>query len=237
MKKFLLAIMAICLIAVVPMQAQIRFGLKGGANVPSFHGENANEVINNLKHDIEHATNYHVGALVQIGLGKFFTLQPELQFSTKGATLQKEPVVDVNVPGFNVPTVPTDITLNTSYLELPINLQAGIRLGKLARVYLQAGPYASLLLAEEASGSGLGDLFTGVGNEISEDPMEFASKLDYGVGVGAGVEVLFVQLAVKYDFSFAEFKEFSGNVGNINIANPFAGLQNRNLNISAAFLF
>lgn len=237
MKKVLFAIAALCMLMTLPAQAQIRFGLKGGANISGLEGSNANEVLGDLKNEINNATNYHIGALVQIGMGKFFTLQPELQFTTKGATLQKEPIVDVNIPGFEVPTVPNDISLSTSYLELPINLQAGIRLGKLARVYLQAGPYASLLLAEETSGKGLGELFEGVGNELSESPREFANKLDYGIGVGAGVEVLFLQLAVKYDYSFAEFKETAGNIGNIDIKNPFAGMQNRNLNISAAFLF
>lgn len=231
MKKVLFAIAALCMLMTLPAQAQIRFGLKGGANISGLEGSTANEVLGDLKNEINNATNYHIGALVQIGMGKFFTLQPELQFTTKGATLQKEPII----PGVEMPT---DITLSTSYLELPINLQAGIRLGKLARVYLQAGPYASLLLAEETTVRGnLGELFEGVGNELSESPREFANKLDYGIGVGAGVEVLFLQLAVKYDYSFAEFKETAGNIGNIDIKNPFAGMQNRNLNISAAFLF
>lgn len=227
MKKILFVMAAALLLMAQPAQAQLRFGIKGGANISGLQGETANEVWGSLKSEINNATNYHVGALLQIGMGKIFTLQPELQFTTKGAKLQSE----------NILGIPNDITLNTSYLELPINLQAGIRVGKLARVYVQAGPYASLLLAEEAKGSGLGEIFQGVGDDISEDPMEFANSLDYGIGIGAGVEVLFLQVAVKYDFSFAEFKEMSGNIGNIDIANPFAGLQNRNLNISAAFLF
>ncbi|MDD4431072.1 MAG: hypothetical protein PHF61_06685, partial [Bacteroidales bacterium] len=64
------------------------------------------------------------------------------------------------------------------------------------------------------------------------------NSFDYGIGLGAGVEVLFLQLSVKYDFSLNEFKEVPALGGLLDDVNPlFSSLKHRNLSISLAFLF
>ncbi len=233
MKKVLFAALAVCLLAAQPIQAQLRFGIKGGANITSLSADK-NAMINEIKN----AANYQVGALVQIGFGNF-AIQPELIFTTKGAELVNDGANDAlnlygNLTGKDVPNT---FTLSTSYLELPINLQYGFKLGSLARVYVQAGPYASLLLADEMKGfESFYAEYKETVAEISDGSADFVNKLDFGVGVGAGIEVLFLQLAVKYDFSLTEFKEITSKIGNADL-NIMSGMQNRNLSISLGILF
>ena len=230
MKKIASILMVLSLLAAVPAQAQLKFGVKAGANIASMSGHSSDDLLNSVKN----AASYQAGVLMQVGFGKF-AIQPELIYSVKGASLSNNGSNSVlNAYGaLTGNTVPNSLELQSSYLELPINLQYGFSLGSLARVYVQAGPYASYLVADKlkSDDNGFYDAYKQTLEELGGDPL---NKLDYGVGVGAGVEVLFLQLAVKYDFGLAEMKEVTAAGADVNL---FSGLKNRNLSISLGFLF
>ncbi|MDD4361896.1 MAG: outer membrane beta-barrel protein, partial [Bacteroidales bacterium] len=132
--------------------------------------------------------------------------------------------------------IPNSLHLKTTYLEVPLNIQAGIGLGSLARVYGQVSPYLSYLIADDIDGAE--DFYAAYKDFLSDYDGQPLNSFDYGIGLGAGVEVLFLQLSVKYDFSLNEFKEVPALGGLLDDVNPlFSSLKHRNLSISLAFLF
>jgi len=117
MKKIILAVVLMAF-SMSQMNAQIRFGIKGGLNFDKFKfDENAKK---NLKP--ENASGWQAGALLLIkvpvvGIG----IQPELLYTVCKTTITNE-------------------TNSIHYFEIPIMLQWGLDL-KVIRPYLQGGYY------------------------------------------------------------------------------------------------
>ena len=124
MKKIILAIMmTACFLSQI--NAQLRFGVKGGIN---FDNPKIEDYRNTLK--VENSTGWQAGALFQIKVpGVGVALQPELLYTVRKVN------VDQQSNGIH-------------YFEVPVNLQLGLDL-VLLRPYLQAGPYFGYALKTE----------------------------------------------------------------------------------------
>jgi hypothetical protein len=96
MKKGLL--LFVCAIALASMtQAQVRFGLKAGANLASLSGDNEGLAMK---------IGFNAGAVAKISVSEAFSVQPELVFSAQGAKADEG-----------------DGKLNLTYINLPILAQ------------------------------------------------------------------------------------------------------------------
>ncbi len=121
MKK-IIVIIVLMLVSSANVQAQLlKFGIKGGLNY-------ANLTSSNIQTDA--LTSYHIGLLAEIKVSDKFALQPELLYSTQGATYK---------------TILGDIDNKLGYLSIPI--MAKIYLNN--TVSLELGPQASFLLSEK----------------------------------------------------------------------------------------
>jgi opacity protein-like surface antigen len=121
MKKTLL-ISALFLAMSISTQAQLlNFGIKGGLNYANLTGSTTKT---------DAITSYHVGVLAEINLSEKFSIQPELLYSTQGATYK---------------TILGDIDNELGYLSIPV--MAKIHLNKM--ISLELGPQASFLLSEK----------------------------------------------------------------------------------------
>lgn len=104
------------------VQAQLlKFGIKGGLNYANLTGSDI---------QTDALTSYHIGLLAEIKVSDKFALQPELLYSTQGATYK---------------TIVGDIDNELGYLSIPI--MAKIYLNN--SVSLELGPQASFLLSEK----------------------------------------------------------------------------------------
>ena len=163
MKRIILA-MVITACFASQINAQFRFGLKGGLNFANFKIEqDAKE-----KLTFDNSTGWQAGALFQVkipGLG--LAVQPELLYTVSKAN------VDQRENGIH-------------YFEVPINAQMGLDL-KILRPYLQAGPYFGYALKLD------GDHFR-----------ENINRFDWGIGLGAGLEVWKVQLDLRYSWGLQD---------------------------------
>lgn len=216
MKKLLVFVCAMML-AVTAGQAQLRFGVKAGANINSL-STSVDEMVDQVKG----ATSYQFGVLFQ---AKAFGLaiQPEVLYSVKSGMLNFD---DPDIESY-IGTAEAKLT--SQNVEVPVNLQFGLDLG-IARAYLQAGPYVSFVAATLIDGEA----------DFDDKLKNSFNTFDYGVGVGAGLEVFGLQIAVKYDWGLGKIGEatlpkFDGS--GQTFANPFNNLSNRNLSISLAYLF
>ncbi|MFL9830924.1 porin family protein [Flavobacterium sp. ST-87] len=126
MKKLILvAIMFLSMTTVLQAQS-IRFGIKGGAN---FANQNGDASFDGIEYNKEGITSYHAGLVSEIKLFDSFAIQPELLYSTQGASYKDA----VN-----------EFKNELGYLSIPV----------LAKFYLseslslEVGPQASFLLSE-----------------------------------------------------------------------------------------
>ncbi|MBC8154642.1 MAG: PorT family protein [Bacteroidetes bacterium] len=144
--------------AAVHAQSTARFGIKGGLNASTLFIDN----VDNRRERI----GFHAGVFAQAPITSFIAIQPELLYTTKGAS------ADYNLPLFRGKN-----TFQLNYAELPLLLT--FKLGNTAE--LQAGPYAAYLLnanikTEGSFGSGTRD--------INADNF---NRLDYGLAGGLNV--------------------------------------------------
>jgi hypothetical protein len=130
MKKTIL-VAALLFSALTTIQAQsVKLGLKAGLNYANQTGTNLTVDSENYKK--EAISSYHAGLVAEINLFAGLALQPELLYSTQGATYK-------NALG--------DITNEVGYLSIPIMIK--INLSK--SISLELGPQASFLLSEKVN--------------------------------------------------------------------------------------
>jgi len=141
-------------------QGRVRAGIKGGLNASSLYYDS--QGVSNKNERI----GFHVGVFAQAPIGEFFAIQPELLYTTKGAS------ADYNILGFNGTN-----TFKLNYAELPV--LATFKLGQ--AVELQAGPYVSYLLNSNINSNG--DFGSG-STAINRDNF---NKIDYGLAGGLNV--------------------------------------------------
>ncbi|MFE3870885.1 porin family protein [Flavobacterium sp. ZS1P70] len=110
------------------MQAQlVKFGVKAGVNYANQNGSDI--TVNGRNYQTDAITSYHAGLIAEIKLVDSFAIQPELLYSTQGATYKNATEEFRNELG---------------YLSIPV--LAKINLNKF--VSLELGPQASFLLSE-----------------------------------------------------------------------------------------
>ncbi len=145
--------------------------------------------------DVNNATQYHVGVTYKLGLG-LVAIQPSILYNVKGAkfsSLSENTTID-------------DFEYKTGYIEVPVQIQAGANLG-LARIYGFLEPFVGYAVTNQV-------------DIALTDPRatwdNIASKLEYGVGIGAGVELIkHVQVSVRYFWNMGNMYESSIDIGTI----------------------
>lgn len=137
-------------------------------------------------------TGWHAGIGYQTASVGGFSFQPELLFNVKGAKIND------------------DLKWKMSYLELPINIQWGIDL-LVARPFIYASPYLGYCISNKPVTS------LPVPAEF-ENLFKNAKRFEYGIGIGAGINLWKLQIAGKYSWNFgpvADIKNFTEKIKNL----------------------
>lgn len=185
--KRLVAVIAVCamtILSAVNANAQ-RVGLSAGANFTSMQ---------NI--DKSSATGYFVGATAQFKLPLGFSLQPSLLYSAK--------VSEVGSSALNT------LKMNVGYLELPVSVQWGPDL-LVFRPFLDVTPYVGYALNSNIK-TVADDIDLGVGqlnqlkdealNQVKDGFKSMVNDLEYGLGLGGGLEVWRLQVICRYNWNF-----------------------------------
>jgi hypothetical protein len=209
MKK-LIVIVASLLIAV---SAHAQLGVIAGITSAQTKFENL-DVANDA---LQAATQYHVGLTFKLGLGNLIAVQPAIIYNVKGSKFADIDNVD-------------DFDFKNGYLEVPVQLQVGMGLGDLARVYAIAEPFVGMQISQQMLKET---------QDLSD--IDFADKLEYGFGLGAGVELIkHVQVSVRYFWNLGGTKDanISSASDAINLIKDSASSKNANgVMASVALLF
>ena len=132
--------------------------------------------------DAQNITQYHVGVTYKMDLG-LLAIQPSILYNMKGTKLNVAQLTS------------TELDYKTGYIEIPVQLQVGINLG-VARIYGFAEPFIGYAISNAATLSG---------QDLKADWDNVKNRLEYGVGLGAGVELIkHVQVSVKYFWNMGD---------------------------------
>ena len=168
MKKFIVIVASL----LVAVSAHAQFGVVAGITSSS---SNLKDAVADVQ--AQNITQYHVGVTYKLDLG-LIAIQPSILYNMKGTKL--------NVAELSA----TELDYKTGYVEVPVQLQAGLNLG-VARIYGFAEPFVGYAITNQVNSS------------LAKDPQatwnNIKSKLEYGVGLGVGVELIkHVQVSAKY---------------------------------------
>lgn len=124
MKKLIFTVFCTCALSWTSEAQLIQFGIKGGGNFSNFTGGDIEGV------DFKNITNYHFGAVVELGLFDNFSIQPEILYITQGAELN----------GFG-----EQVKNELGYIAIPVLAKFYLTENALS---LEVGPQVSFLVNE-----------------------------------------------------------------------------------------
>ena len=164
---------------------------------------------------------WNVGATVQLNLPLGFSLQPSVVYMQKAA-------------GFTTPELSSDfledlkaeMVQTVGSVVVPVSVQWGPDL-LVARPFVDVTPYVGYSLSNKVKKD-----LAGI-----EKVVKGGNGLDYGLGIGAGVNVWKLQAIVRYNWNFGvlgNYKDFAGvDLGDIKTdSETFGGIT-----VNLAFFF
>ena len=188
MKRILMIITAALLAFSVQTSAQGKFGITAGMNF------NAAK-IKDVKMDAK--AGWSAGVTYKLDLPLGFSFQPSLVYMQKNAVIVSDQQV-----GFWDDIVAGRITQKVGSLVLPVSVQWGPDL-LVARPFVDVTPYVGYSLANKLEGKGSG----------FEGEIKGKQAFDYGLGLGAGLDIWKLQVIVRYNWNFGVLgglKDFTG---------------------------
>ena len=170
MKRILMIVLAVFLLAGISASAQAKWGVTAGLN---FNTSKFSEV------DVKARTGWSVGGTCLVDLPLGFSVQPSLLYHQKGANITNE------------------LSQSMGFLELPVSVQWGPDL-LIFRPFLDVTPYVGYALYNKQS-----DLLPDKGWRDKE-------RFEYGLGLGAGLNVWKLQFIARYNWNFGSLYNVSG---------------------------
>lgn len=132
-KLYSILVMAAVLLMAMPTQAQVKFGVRGGANLVNM--KLSGNVINNLQKD--NRAGFYLGPTVK------FTV-PIVGLSLDASALYDQRSTEVEENGAKE-------SLITRQLAIPVNVRYGWGLGSVADIFLFAGPQVAFNFSKDKS--------------------------------------------------------------------------------------
>ena len=155
-----------------------KIGVRGGVNLSNMFVEDVSD--ENMKLGI------NLGIFAKLPLTKGFSLQPELNYSSKGAKEEYDNFLEGE----------GEYRFNLNYVELPV--LAVFNLGRNFNIH--AGPYIAYLA--QVNIKDMND--NGTVTEIADLDQEDFHRLDYGLAGGIGVDLSKFTFGARYNYGLHE---------------------------------
>lgn len=179
------SVFGICLILLICLgaNAQVQFGIRGGALLSSFDYKFKTESIKT-----ENILNYQGGIQINAKLGKVFGFSTGFLYSAKGAEVKE---------------IQEDGKFNINYLDIPLLLETRFGAGKV-NTFIEAGVNLSVALngTFDDGVSSLKDIKFGK----DEDEISFT---DYSASFGGGVNLSKLRLGFNYNLGLKDISNTS----------------------------
>jgi outer membrane protein with beta-barrel domain len=146
--------------------AQFHIGIKGGTNIVKVDGKSFKD---------EFRYGYNLGGFAEIGLGKKFSLQPEVMFNQLSTTL------DSNYKNIYQDIISSDQSkVKLNYLTIPLILDYKF----LGPLHLQAGPQFSILMDQNKN--------------FLQNGAEAFKHGDFAMAMGAEIQAMKFRITGRY---------------------------------------
>lgn len=153
----------VLLLAAGSAQAQVTVGAKGGVNFASFSGDDAE--------DAGTLTGFNGGIFLQIGAGRFVTIQPEAVYSMQGAEFDEDG---------------TSFDLKVNYVQVPVLARVTFAgMGTSVRPHFLLGPYVAFKLGCDFEGDDASVECDA--DELQAIGIPEVKSTDFGLVFGAGL--------------------------------------------------
>jgi len=203
--KQILFIALLAFLFTTPAQAQVALGLKVGSHFGTVH---TTETLDKLTPDFKYATGWTVGGLAEINFGKYFALQPEVNWVQKGFRFDES--FDIPVGKINVPAG-AEATVHTNYMEVP--LLAKLKLGNdRVQGYAVLGPsFGYGMNGKIVTRTRLLFEFDPINTDLDFDQLDY-NRFEVSATGGLGVQFNFNGVKVfadaRYTHGFTELYNF-----------------------------
>ena len=201
MKKIILSLALLAGFAgAAHAQTGVKYGLKGGFNGSTFSGEDSK--------GSEYKAGFAAGGFLNFGLSDNFSIQPELLYSQKGASIDNQ-----IYPTGSGTTFGTDGTAKTTlgYLDVPIMFRYNV--GEDGKgFFVEAGPQGSFVLHQRSF------LEDGGGRQVgsSQTSTDDLNKVVIGYVGGVGYQITSgLQLGLRYTGDFSQIYKQDNGAANI----------------------
>ena len=209
MKK-LLVVFAALLLTSVAVSAKGGFGITAGFNTNAAQLQDVS---------LDSRYGWNAGLTYSINLPLGFSLQPSLLYT------QKSGAVAITSLGILNELVSGSVYQSVGSLSVPVSVQWGPNL-IVARPFLDVTPYVGYALTNKIKA---------VDPDI-EGVTEGELGLDYGVGLGAGINVWKLQAIVRYNWSFGTMGNFQ-DFFNIDYAEAVKNTVYGGISVNVAYFF
>ena len=200
--KKILLLVTACML--LSLQGFAQFGIKAGLN---FNKLGDIDTKGNISSVLDNKTGFHAGILYRFKVPVVgIAIQPELLYSQINGQL--------NFLQNSSNSVKSDVSV--SYLQLPVALQWGLDL-VLLRPYIQVVPYVGCTISNDV--------------KIKDIQMD-TEKLNYGVGLGAGLDIWRLQVSGRYCWDLGKVADYKWNG-----VDTFKGGKGKGFQLSLALFF
>ncbi len=194
--------MLICAAAAMNADAQL-FYAQGGVNLANISSKANGDVEDNAM-----LTTFNAGLMGRFGLSKVVDLESGILLSGRGSKAETY---------FNGGADYVKSKFNPLYIEVPLNLVVNVPLATNSGLFFNAGPYAAIGIGGKSKlESKVGPLLSESENDIKfsdDDPFtseqddaayDKLKRFDFGVNVGAGLDLNKIILKANYGLGLTE---------------------------------
>ncbi|MGO4904016.1 porin family protein [Flavobacterium sp. W20_MBD1_R3] len=177
-KSVLLASLFASFMVFTTVEAQEKtaaFGFKGGLNFSNLYTDTVDD--NNV------LTGFNAGLYAKLPITNSVAIQPEINYTTKGAELVYDNTFANGTAKFNV-----------NYIEVPVLLVVNLT----NNFNVHAGPYVGYMVSGKTTNDS--NLFSAE-NELDTDDF---NKIDAGVAGGVGIDLDAVNFGVRYSYGLTK---------------------------------
>ncbi len=159
--------------------ADVKFGIKGGANMANVNGALIDELKQDPDTTVKHKIGYCAGIFLELNFGRVLTIQPEVLYTLKGSDVE-----------YTEGDLTATEKLQFDYIEIPLLLKLRLPTGGL-HPFVFAGPAIGFNLSSKVK-------YVIDGDEGEEDIEDF-KKVDYSAVLGGGIQFgSAIHLDVRY---------------------------------------
>lgn len=201
MKKVI--IIALCTLVFTSVKSQIY--VQGGLNLANISNSNSGATDKNKM-----ITTFNAGILGRSNSSGVLAVESGLLVDGRGAKVEG-----------GSGSANYKVTFNPLYLELPVNLVIRVPFGSAGNFFVNGGPYVAMGIAGKSkfegqlgniSGSQTKDIkFTSTDPTADDQAYSKLKRFDYGLNVGAGIDLNKILLKVNYGYGLAKINSMQTN--------------------------